>query len=213
MKSRVIDLLAQRGVSLPDIGELVYLLQNKYNNGLLLEECTRCVNEVLEKREVQFAILTGIALDMLAEQKVLPEPLQTIVETDEPLYGVDEIMALGITNIYGSIGLTNFGFLDRQKIGVLSRLDHDEKHNGQVHTFLDDLLAGVAAAAAAKLAHSRASRRSWQSEGAPPEAAAPSAAGVQPGADLRRAGAGPGGASVNSIGAVDVIGTADEEIA
>lgn len=224
MKSRVIDLLAQRGVSLPDIGELVYLLQNKYNNGLLLEECTRCVNEVLEKREVQFAILTGIALDMLAEQKVLPEPLQTIVETDEPLYGVDEIMALGITNIYGSIGLTNFGFLDRQKIGVLSRLDHDEKHNGQVHTFLDDLLAGVAAAAAAKLAHSRARRKPWQSEEeAPPAAAAPSggevhpAGGdVQPGDDLpggggdmplRRTGAGAGGTSAGPIGA------ADEEIA
>ncbi len=156
MRSRVIELLLERGVTLEDIGRLVFELQNKYQRDLTLKECVACVEKVLEKREVQYAILTGIALDILAERGLLPEPLQAVVARDEPLYGVDETLALGITNVYGSIGFTNFGFLDRQKIGILHRLDREEQEQGRVHTFLDDLLAGVAAAAAAKLAHQRA---------------------------------------------------------
>jgi phosphatidylglycerophosphatase A len=104
----------------------------------------------LAKREVQYALYTGIALDKLAEQKLLPEPLQKILETDEPLYGVDEILALSITNVYGSIGLTSFGYLDKEKIGIIANLNN--KKNG-VHVFLDDLVAGVAAAASARIAH------------------------------------------------------------
>lgn len=156
MRELVIQKLLERGVDLQDIGELVYAVQQKYQNGLTVEECTRCVHDVLAKREVQYAFLTGIAIDMLTEKGLMPEPLQSVLATDEPLYGVDETMALGITNVYGSIGLTNFGFLDRQKIGVLDRLDREQREGGRCHTFLDDLLAGLAAAAAARLAHSRA---------------------------------------------------------
>lgn len=156
MRERVIELLRERGVSLRDIGDLVFALQQKYQNGLTLEDCTCCVYDVLGKREVQYAFLTGIAIDTLTEKGLMPEPLQAVLAADEPLYGVDETMALGITNVYGSIGLTNFGFLDRQKIGVLARLDREQREGGRCHTFLDDLLAGLAAAAAARLAHSRA---------------------------------------------------------
>ncbi len=165
MRAQIIELLAERGLTLEDVGNLVLQLQQKYNNGLSLNDCTKAVYEVLSKREVQYALFTGIALDILAEKKMLPEPLQQIVETDEPLYGVDEIMALGITNVYGSIGLTNFGFLDKQKVGVLARLDKEEKLREKVHTFLDDLLAGLAAAAAAKLAHSKVAEGNILSNG------------------------------------------------
>ncbi len=189
MRAKVIRLLAERGVTLEDIGALVYEVQQKYHPGLTVEECTRCVYQVLKKREVQNVFLTGIALDMLTERRMLPEPLQGMLERDEPLYGVDEIMALGITNIYGSIGLTNFGFLDRQKIGILHNLDQEEKTDKRCHTFLDDLLAGLAAAAAAKLAHGRGRRRRGGGrDGAPPGASAngrtayakPVAAGAKP---------------------------------
>lgn len=156
MRERVIALLRERGVGLEDIGRLVFELQNRYQKDLTLKECVACVEKVLDKREVQYAVLTGLALDVLAEQGLLPDPLQSIVARDEPLYGVDETLALGITNVYGSIGFTNFGFLDRQKLGILHRLDREEQEQGRVHTFLDDLLAGIAAAAAAKLAHQRA---------------------------------------------------------
>lgn len=68
-----------------------------------------------QKREIVHAILTGIALDEIAEKKLLPEPLQSIVESDEGLYGIDEILPLSIVNVYGTIGLTNYGFWTRRK--------------------------------------------------------------------------------------------------
>ncbi len=151
MKERVMRLLAERGVQIDDIAEIVFELQEKYLPELTMEQCATSVEAVLAKREAQHAILTGIAVDMMAERGELPSPLDEIIRRDEPLYGVDEILALAITNIYGSVGLTSFGYLDKRKIGVIGRIN---QHNGgQVHTFLDDLVAGVAAAAAARLAH------------------------------------------------------------
>lgn len=152
MKNIVIKMMLDRGVKIQDIADLVYFLQSKYCQ-LTIEECISCVDRVLEKREVQHAILTGIALDILAEQNKLEEPLLSILKRDESLYGIDEILALSITNIYGSIGLTNFGYLDKEKIGILKDLN---VKGHKVHTFLDDLVAGIAAAASARIAHSKA---------------------------------------------------------
>lgn len=152
MKNIVIKMMLDRGVKIKDIADLVYFLQSKYCK-LTIEECINCVDRVLEKREVQHAILTGIALDILAEQDKLEEPLLSILKRDESLYGIDEILALSITNIYGSIGLTNFGYLDKEKLGILKDLNVKGDH---VHTFLDDLVAGIAAAASARIAHSKA---------------------------------------------------------
>ncbi|MBX6394279.1 MAG: phosphatidylglycerophosphatase A [Alicyclobacillaceae bacterium] len=153
MSSSVVKLLEQRGVRIQDIAEIVLMLQKPYHPDLTLDECVESVLTVLEKREVKHALYTGIALDMLAEQKLLPEPLQSIMERDEPLYGVDEILALAITNVYGSIGLTSFGYLDKEKTGVIAKLN---EKGPAIHTFLDDLVAGVAAAASARIAHSKA---------------------------------------------------------
>lgn len=150
MSSEISKLLENRGVTIDDIADIVYTLQKPYHPDLEREPCVTSVLRVLAKREVQYALYTGIALDMLAEQKQLPEPMQTILETDESLYGVDEILALSITNVYGSIGLTSFGYLDKEKIGIIAKLN--DKRNG-IHVFLDDLVAGVAAAASARIAH------------------------------------------------------------
>jgi phosphatidylglycerophosphatase A len=150
MPREIIQLLERRGVTVDDIVDIVYTLQKPYHPDLERDPCTTSVLRVLAKREVQYALYTGIALDELAEKKALPETLQKILETDEPLYGVDEILALSITNVYGSIGLTSFGFLDKEKIGIIAKLNN--KRNG-VHVFLDDLVAGVAAAASARIAH------------------------------------------------------------
>ena len=127
-------------------------LQKKYYNNLTLEECISNIDAVLHKREIAHAILTGVALDELAEKKLLPQPLQSIVETDEPLYGIDEIIPLSIVNVYGSIGFTNYGYLDKEKVGILKELDSEKGE--KVNTFLDDLVAAVAAAAASRIAHS-----------------------------------------------------------
>lgn len=60
-------------------------------------------------------------------------------------------MALSIVDIYGSIGFTNYGYIDRVKPGILAKLNAHEP--GIIHTFLDDLVGAIAAAAAARLAH------------------------------------------------------------
>lgn len=133
------DMLNKRGVMIEDIARIVPL-----------SVCMENVEKVLNKREIIHAVLTGLALDQLAEQKLLPEPLQHLVETDEPLYGIDEIIPLSIVNVYGSIGLTNFGYLDKEKIGIIRELD--ESPDG-IHTFLDDIVAALAAAAASRIAH------------------------------------------------------------
>lgn len=123
LNKTTIEMLKKRGVKLEDIGEIVLHLQEEYYPDLTLEICLESVEAVLKKREIIHAILTGIALDELAEKKLLPEPLQSIVESDEGLYGIDEIIPLSIVNVYGTIGLTNYGYLDKKKIGIIKELD------------------------------------------------------------------------------------------
>lgn len=153
MNIMAIDMIRRRGVELEDIADLVLHLQSSYYPDLTKETCLENIHAVLKKRETIHAILTGIALDEIAEKKGLPEPLQSIVESDEGLFGIDEIIPLSIVNVYGSIGFTNYGYLDKEKIGILKELD--ELKDGEVHTFLDDLIAAIAAAAASRIAHSK----------------------------------------------------------
>jgi phosphatidylglycerophosphatase A len=143
--------LKERGVTIQDIADLVYYLQEKYHPKLEMKDCIHNVERVLSKREVQNAILTGIQLDILAEKGLLEQPLQATIETDESLYGVDEILAFSIVNVYGSIGFTNYGYIDKQKPGILKELN--DKSSGKCHTFLDDLVGAIAAAASSRLAH------------------------------------------------------------
>ncbi|MHC5250157.1 phosphatidylglycerophosphatase A family protein [Enterococcus sp. HY326] len=145
------QLLIERGVTIRDIAELVMFLQEPYIMGLQIETCIENVEGVLTKREVQNAIITGIQLDILAEEKQMLYPLQQIVEEDEGLYGVDEIIALGIVNVYGSIGFTNYGYIDKVKPGILKKLNDHE--GPSVNTFLDDIVGAIAASAASRLAH------------------------------------------------------------
>jgi phosphatidylglycerophosphatase A len=153
LEQKARQLLKERGVEVEDLAELVMFLQKSYIDDLDLTACLENVNSVLSKREIQNAIITGIQLDILAEKKQLLQPLQEILEVDEGLYGIDEILALSIVNVYGSIGFTNYGYIDKVKPGILAKLN---SHEGpQVHTFLDDIVGAIAAAAASRLAHSQ----------------------------------------------------------
>lgn len=152
-KSVTLEWLEKRGVTIDEIADLVYFLQEPYHPGLTLDECKVHINSVLVKREVENAVITGIQLDILCEQGLLQEPLQARVKTDEGLYGIDEVLALSIVNVYGSIGFTNFGYIDKVKPGILERLN--QKDGKQVHTFLDDIVGAIAAASSSRLAHSK----------------------------------------------------------
>ncbi|MGO4889389.1 phosphatidylglycerophosphatase A [Anaerobacillus sp. MEB173] len=143
-------LLKERGVELTDIAEIVYQMQVKFTPDLKMIDCLESVDAVLCKREIQHAILVGVELDKLAEKKMLSEPLQSIVEQDEGLFGVDETIAIGSVFGYGSIAVTTFGYLDKEKVGIIKTLDTKGKN---IHTFLDDLVCSIAANASSRLAH------------------------------------------------------------
>lgn len=143
--------LVERGVTVDDIAELVHFLQKQYHPDLTLDLCRENVERVLSKREVQNAIITGIELDRLAEKNLLSEPLLDLVKRDEGLYGIDEVVSFSIVNVYGSIGFTNYGYIDKKKPGILKKLN--EHSNGKCHTFLDDIVGAIAAAASSRLAH------------------------------------------------------------
>ena len=90
--------MAQRGVCLEDIAHLVLELQKGYYSDLTFAECLESVMRVLDKREVQNAILTGLTLDILTERGLVDEPLASILRNDDNLYGIDEILSLSIVN-------------------------------------------------------------------------------------------------------------------
>ncbi|MDB5053574.1 MAG: hypothetical protein JWM44_1624 [Bacilli bacterium] len=151
VKAAVLQKLSQRGVLLEDIAEIVLEMQLPYNPDLTVEICLESVRAVLEKRELQHALLVGIELDVLAEKNMLSEPLLSIIQADEGLFGCDETLALGSVFGYGSIAVTTFGHLDKHKIGIIKKLD--TKIGNGVHTFLDDLVASIAASASSRIAH------------------------------------------------------------
>ena len=144
-------LLAMRGVDLEPLVRLVYRLQRPYVPDLTLQTCRESVDHVVDKREVQYAIITGVILDIMAEDGRLDEPLGEILRRNPPLYGIDEVLALSIVNVYGSIGLSNFGFLDAERPAEL--LQAMPAGPNRVNTFLDDILAAIVAAACARIAH------------------------------------------------------------
>ena len=152
MYEKCIQYLQARGVEIGDIADCVMYLQEKYHPEIKHDMCMQVVCEVLKKREVQHAVLTGLCLDQAAEQHVLmDEQLCNILMQDTPLYGIDEVLAYGICNLYGSIALTNYGYIDRIKPGIIATLN--ETHTGVCNTFLDDIVGAIAAAAASKIAH------------------------------------------------------------
>ena len=87
------------GIELVEIAKLVQELQGDYIVDLSLERCLESVESVVRKRESIHAILTGLALDDLANEGKLPEPLLSIIRDDEGLYGIDEILTLSLIHI------------------------------------------------------------------------------------------------------------------
>mgnify|MGYP003540935274 CR=1 FL=1 len=63
--------LERRHVTIEDIAEIVFTMQSPYNEGLTIEHCIQSVVRVLNKREVQHAVLVGSELDELAEKRML----------------------------------------------------------------------------------------------------------------------------------------------
>ena len=143
----------KRNIYISDMAELVFDSQRRHIEGLAYEDAVRAVDAVMKKREVRHALLVALALDNLAMDNALPEPLQTIVAEDQPLFGVDEDIAVATSGLNGSIATTNYGHLDVSKPGIVGRLNQDQKDGKMITTFLDDMISAITAQAMGKLAH------------------------------------------------------------
>lgn len=159
-----LSMLRLRGVTLESLAKPAYDNQSKYVD-ITLDDAVDAVKDVLHKNEVINAVLTAIELDRQAERNQIIDPyLQEIITNDESLYGIDEILALSITNIFGSIALTNFGYLDKVKHGIAKKLDTLGKEKINCMTFLDDVASAIIAGASSKLAHSHPNKESIYSK-------------------------------------------------
>lgn len=52
--------------------------------------------------------------------------------------------------------MTNFGYVDKLKPGIIGHLDNEGKTGGRVNTFLDDIVGAIAASASSSVAHNYA---------------------------------------------------------
>ena len=146
------DRLLERGVTIQEIAEIAYRQQAKYNKNLTMSVCVESVEKILSYRDIFHIVQLSIEIDRLAEENKLREPIQTIINSDFGMFGIDEIFGLSIAANYGVIGQTNFGDIDVNKPGVVKRLNEEGKEPGKYHTFLDDVVGAIAAAASTRVA-------------------------------------------------------------
>lgn len=147
----VVTRLESLGVTLEDIADIAYQQQHPFGTiPLTRDEYVPIVEDVMHKRELLNNAMVMLELDRLANEKQLNSPLQEIIANDSAVFGVDETLALQIANLYGSLGVTNFGFVDYKKTGIIKYLDTNPD---RVNTFADDLVGAIAAAVCGKLAH------------------------------------------------------------
>ena len=139
----VMDELKKRNINSHTVGEAAYQLQHQYLPDLTVADFGYQLNEILKKREVLNTLALGFEIDNLATEKKLSEPLQTIIENDLGIFGLDELLAMNISQLYGSLSVSNFGFADKIKVGIAKDLDTDESH---VRTFSDDLFSALVSA-------------------------------------------------------------------
>jgi phosphatidylglycerophosphatase A len=147
------EALESRGVDLKELAFLVYEAQKKHSSEITIDLALEHIESVLKKREVQHAVLTGIAIDVAAEKGLLEGPILDIIQRDDGLYGLDESLAFSITDVFGTIAKTQFGKLDIDKPGIIGKYNNKGLKPGEVHTYLDDILGALVAAACSRYAH------------------------------------------------------------
>lgn len=147
-----VETLKSRGVSIEDIAKVTFDQQRKYTKDIEFKTCIESVEKIISFRDTFHYIQLAVAIDVMAEKKMLPQPLQDIVYQDLGLFGVDEVMGLDVAGTYGTIGQTNFGDIDVNKPGIVKKLNDDGKEDGVCHTFLDDIVGAIAAAASTRVA-------------------------------------------------------------
>lgn len=152
MKRLNIEKLESRGVTVKQIAEIAYNQQLRYNKNIDFNECILSVEKILSLRDTFHLLQLGAEIDRLAEVGLFEGPIQDIIFNDLGVFGVDEIFGLDIARLYGAIGQTNFGDIDVNKPGIVKQLNEEGKPGKpSCHTFLDDIVGAIAAAAATRV--------------------------------------------------------------
>ncbi len=151
-KEYAIKLLNEEEVTIEEMAKVAHDIQAKYTPKITIEETINAVNKVLEKTEVINTIIFAIEQDRMTREKKHIDPyIQEVLEQDDGLFGLDEVMALNICNLFGSIALTVYGWVDKEKWGIIKKLDEKPRHN----VFLDDVVGAIIASSVALLAHAQ----------------------------------------------------------
>ncbi len=146
------DKLLERGVTIDDITVIAYNQQKRYYDNVAYDLCKESVEKILSLRDIFHLLQLGVEIDRLAEEGEFKGPIQDIIRYDLGVFGIDEIFGLDIARLYGSIGQTNFGDIDVNKPGIVKKLNNDGKGDkDNCHTFLDDIVGAIAAAASTRV--------------------------------------------------------------
>ncbi len=147
-----IQTLKDRGIEINEIATIAYKQQSKYTKNIKMEDCVESVIKILSYRDIFHHIQLGAEIDRLVEEKQFKGPIQDILYHDLGLFGIDEVIGLDIAGMYGAIGKTNFGDVDVNKPGIVDELNEIGKKEGKCHTFMDDIVGAIAAAASTRVA-------------------------------------------------------------
>jgi phosphatidylglycerophosphatase A len=145
--------LKERTVSVEEIAEIAYRQQLKWSDNIALADCVESVEKILSLRDTFHLLQLGAEIDRLTDENAIKGPLLDILKEDLGMFGIDELFGLELAGLYGTIGKTNFGDIDVNKPLVVDRLNGEGKHEGGMcHTFLDDIVGAIAAAASTRVA-------------------------------------------------------------
>lgn len=147
-----VETLKRRGVTIDDIAKITFRQQSKYINDIDYKLCVESVEKILTFRDVFHYVQLGAEIDRLAEDKLFKGPIQDIIFYDLGVFGIDETFGLDVAGTYGTIGQTNFGDIDVNKYGIVDELNVKGMKEGVCHTFLDDIVGAIAAAASTRVA-------------------------------------------------------------
>jgi phosphatidylglycerophosphatase A len=147
------DSLLDRGVNIDDIAVIAFNQQKKYNPEISMKQCIESVEKILSYRDIFHMVQLSIEIDRMTEEGMFRGPIQDIMRADLGMFGIDEVFGLNIAAMYGTIGQTNFGDIDVNKPGIVKELNDGGKGDKErCHTFLDDVVGALAAAASTRVA-------------------------------------------------------------
>ncbi len=148
-----VQTLKERTISVEEIAEVAFRQQSKWSKTISMKDCIDSVEKILSLRDAFHILQLGAEIDRLTDEGAFKGPIQDILKTDLGMFGIDELFGLELAGMYGTIGKTNFGDIDVNKPLVVDRLNDEGKHAGGLcHTFMDDIVGAVAAAASTRVA-------------------------------------------------------------